>query len=170
MRKQETRYSIISKYYAEHVEDVRTFVRSRIGNSAEAADIVQNAFLRLLTLDAVLTSSTLASLVYTVVRNMITDYYRHRRAVDEYMNFAGNRAERCIPGSLVYSVAEIYGILESGMARLTENQRRIYRMSLYDGMGVSDISETLNMKYKTVESRLGMARKEIRQYVTLMFA
>lgn len=170
MKKQETKFSIISEYYALHVEEVRTFVRSRTGNRDEADDIVQNVFLRLLSADGVLTPNTLASLVYTIARNMIFDYYRHRRSVEEYINFAGDGARGTVAESSVYSATEIHELLERGMARLNDSQRNIYRMNICEGLPVSDISKTLNMKYKTVESRLGLARKEIRQYMARMLA
>lgn len=170
MKKQQTQYNVISEYYAEHVSELRIFVSSRIKATDEAEDIVQNIFLKLLTANDVLTPNTLASLVYTMARNMIYDYYRHRRAVEEYISFA-DRSDRCSCSvQSVYSAAEIHELLERGIATLKESQRRVYRLNVYDGMPVSDISKTLNMNYKTVESKLGMARKEIRRYITRMLA
>ena len=170
MKRQEAKFSIISEYYSAHVDEVRAFVVSRIKDVAEAADIVQNIFLRLLTSDGILTPNTLGCLVYTIARNMVFDYYRHRRSVEEYMSFVGNDDRGSASTSAVYSATEIHELLERGMATLKESQRRIYRMNVYDGLAVSDISKTLKMNYKTVESRLGMARKEIRQYMTRMLA
>jgi len=170
LKKQETQFRIISEYYAEHVRELRVFVGSRIKASDEAEDIVQNIFLKLLTADSVLTPNTLASLVLTIARNMIYDYYRHRRSVEEYISFAGRDSRRSLSAHAVYSAAEIHELLERGIATLKESQRRIYRMSIYDGLAVSDISKTLNMKYKTVENKLGLARKEMRRYMTRMLA
>lgn len=171
MKKQEAKYAIISGYYAEHVEDVRMFVESRIKNVVESEDIVQNIFLRLLSSDSILTESTLSSLVYTIARNMIYDYYRHRRSVEEYISFAGaDKHGFTTPESSVYSAREVHEMLERGIETLKESQRKIYRMNIYDGLPVSEISKTLNIKYKTVESKLGVARKEIRRFMERMFA
>jgi len=170
MKKQEAQFNIISEYYAEHVCELRTFVRARIKAADEADDIVQNIFLKLLTADSVLTPNTLASLVYTIARNMIYDYYRHKRSVEEFISFAGQDNRHDMTGQSVYSATEIHELLERGISTLKESQRRIYKLNIYDGLAVSDISKTLNMKYKTVESRLGMARKEIRRYMTRMLA
>lgn len=170
MKKQEVKYCVISDYYTHHVEEVRAFVGGRIRNQDEADDIVQNIFLRLLSADGILTPNTLASLVYTVARNMIYDYYRHRRSVEEYISFSSDSGRGFTSEASVYSATEIHEILERGIATLKESQRRIYRMNIYDGLAVSDISKTLNMKYKTVESKLGLARKEIRRYMSRMLA
>ena len=39
-----------------------------------------------------------------------------------------------------------------------------------DGLAVSEISKTLKMNYKSVENRLGLARREMRKYMTKMLA
>ena len=65
----------------------------------------------------------------------------------------------------VYSAREIMERIEHGLARLPENCREIYRMHIYGGMKVSEISQQLDEGYKSVEHRLGLARKTIRQYL-----
>jgi RNA polymerase sigma-70 factor (ECF subfamily) len=55
--------------------------------------------------------------------------------------------------------------LERGLARLPENCREIYRMHIYDGMKVGEISRALGEGYKSVEHRLGSARKAMRHYL-----
>ena len=56
---------------------------------------------------------------------------------------------------------------ENGLARLPENCREVYRLHIYGGMKVSEISQQLNEGYKSVENRLGTARKAIRQYLKM---
>ena len=55
--------------------------------------------------------------------------------------------------------------LERGLARLPENCREVYRLHVYGGMKVSEISLRLGEGYKSVEHRLGTARKAMRQYM-----
>ena len=55
--------------------------------------------------------------------------------------------------------------LQKSMARLDEKSCKIYRMSMEEGKKVSEIADCLNIKYKTVENRLSMARKEVRHYM-----
>lgn len=170
MKKQDVKYSVISEYYEQHVDDVRAYVRSRIKDADEANDIVQNVFLKLLSSDTIVTANTLASLVYTMARNMIIDYCRHYQYVEEYMRYSSLNDDRVLNEATVYSVKEIYELVENGIATLKESQRKIYRMNLYEGLPVSDISKSLNLKYKTVENKLGIARKEIRKYIGRMLA
>ena len=72
--------------------------------------------------------------------------------------------------SSVYAPAEITELLERGMARLSPKSRHIYAMNVMEGMRVAEISDTLGETYKSVENRLGAARKEIRSYMRRMLA
>lgn len=78
MEKLETKFTTIGKYYAEHFNDLRAFVVSRIKETEYADDIVQNVFIKLLSIDKILTEESLSNLVYTITRNLIYDYYRHK--------------------------------------------------------------------------------------------
>ena len=68
---------------------------------------------------------------------------------------------------LTYKIA---WLLEQGMARLTAKQREIYCMNVYGGMKVAEISDELRVSYKSVEHRLGDARREVRSYMRRMLA
>lgn len=170
MKNQEIKYSAIEEYYRKHFDDLRSYVGNKVQYSEDADDIVQNVFLRLLSSDNILTQNTLDSLVYTIARNLIYDFYRHRQSVNEYMGYISLKQDNSVSTSSVYSIREIHELVEHGMARLCESQRKIYRMNIYDGLAVSEISKTLNMNYKSVENKLGTARKEVRRYVAKMLA
>lgn len=171
METQEKKFSIIADYYSHHYDEVLGFVSKRMMYAEGAEDIVQNVFMRLLRTDKMITPITLPCLVYTTARNLLIDYWRHRRSVEEYEHFIVQLgASDDLDVASVYSAAEITEILERGIARLTDHQRTIYRMNVYEGKKVSEISETLHLTYKSVENRLGSARKEIRQYMKRMLA
>lgn len=171
MKKLETKFTIIGKYYAEHFNDLHAFVVSRIKETDSADDIVQNVFIKLLSIDNMLTEDTLSRLVYTIARNLIYDYYRHKKYVNDYSYYIGTKTDvnNC-DDSYKYSIDELIEVLDCGIQRLNENQRKIYRMNVFEDLAVSEISKTLNMNYKSVENKLGSARKVIRKYMSKMLA
>ena len=156
-------YALITEYYISHRDELLAFVSSRLGGSDFAEDIVQNVFLKLLTTDKMISEVTLPSLVYTIARNLITDYYRRHTNYEEYEHYI--KSQDLSSQESVFSVREITERLERGLARLPENCREIYRMHIYGGMKVSEISQELGEGYKSVEHRLGFARKAMRQYL-----
>ena len=171
MEKQQSKYGLIADYYSEHYEELKAFVAKRILYSYVAEDIVQNVFLRLLSSDKMITPITMPNLVYTVARNLIYDYWRHRKSIEEYEHYLKTSDNNDgMDVQSVYSAVEINEILERGIARLSDRQQVVYRMNIHEGLQVSEISERLHINYKNVENRLGSARKQIRHYMERMLA
>ena len=167
MKDRETDFSVIADYYKKHYEEVQLFVAKQLKQRGqEAEDIVQNVFLRLMTMGRMITPVTLPCLVYTMVRNLICDDWRHHQCITEYEHYikGGQDGLDCDPMS-VYSAAETLEILERGITRLTAKQRQVYRLHIYKGMKVGEISKALDMRYKSTEHRLGTARREVRAFV-----
>lgn len=171
MEEQQRKKRIISDYYTAHYDELLGFVNKQVKNADDAEDIVQNVFLRLLNTDKMISIITLPCLVYTVARNLIFDHWRRHRIFDEYEHYLQSSThDDDIDVASIYSATEITEILERGIARLSNNQRQVYRMNFFDDLPVSVISKNLNLNYKSVEHRLGSARKEVRQYVARMLA
>ena len=171
MEEQQRKKRIISDYYTAHYDELLGFVNKQVKNADDAEDIVQNVFLRLLNTDKMISIITLPCLVYTVARNLIFDHWRRHKIFDEYEHYLQSSThDDDIDVASIYSATEITEILERGIARLSDNQRQVYRMNFFDDLPVSVISKTLNLNYKSVEHRLGSARKEVRQYVVRMLA
>ena len=141
------------------------YASTRLGDSDEAEDLVQNSFLRILTTDKMLTEQTLPALVFTVCRNQVNDYFRRRAFRHEYEHYIQGSNDRGMSMESVFYAADIVEVMERGMIRIPENCRNIYRMHILGGMRVSEISEQTGEKYKTVENRLGLARKQMRNYL-----
>ena len=164
-------YSLIEQYYRCHFEELKAFASKHLGYADIAGDMVQTVFLRLLSSQKMISTVTLPCLVYTSLRHLICDYWRRKRHYDEYEHDIRQcGASGTTSSESVYSVAEINAMLERGMERLSDKQRKVYQLSVYDGMKVADICQTLQLNYKCVESRLGQARKEMRTYMRRMLA
>ena len=157
--------NLIETYYRDHRDELLAFVSSRLGGAVEAEDIVQNVFLRLLTTDKMITEITLPALTYTIARNLISDYYRRRNTYEEFEHYIKRSSDDYSSMESVISAKELTELLERGLARVPENYREIYRMHIYGGMKVGEISQTLGEGYKSVEHRLGVARKALRSFL-----
>ena len=160
--------NLIETYYRNHRDELLAFVSSRLGGAVEAEDIVQNVFLRLLTTDKMITEITLPALTYTIARNLISDYYRRRNTYEEFEHYIKRSSDdysSMESMESVISAKELTELLERGLARVPENCREIYRMHIYGGMKVGEISQTLGEGYKSVEHRLGAARKALRSFL-----
>ena len=160
-----TKHTLITNYYIAHRDELLAYAGSRLGDSYLAEDIVQNVFLRLLTSDKMISEITLPALVFAMTRNQVYDYFRHHSAVEQYEHYIKGVCSELTSDESILSAREVMEQLERGLARLPENCREIYRMHIYDGMKVGEISRELGEGYKSVEHRLGSARKAMRQYL-----
>ncbi len=156
---------LISNYYIVHRDELLAFAGSRLGGNSVAEDILHDVFFRLLTTDKMLSDETLPALVYTMLRNQIADYYRRRTTIEQYEHFIKTGSNDGTSPESVYSVQEVIAHLERGLARLPEKCREVYRLHIYGGMKVSEISQQTGEAYKRVEHQLGIARKAMRQYM-----
>ena len=158
-------YKVIEDYYRAHRGELVAFVSARLHDLAEAEDIVQETFLRLLDGNRLISEVTLPNLTYTLCRNMVADWYRRhgvwQDAKHELTRSAGNgdSAERLL------SMHEMHLHFERGLARVPEDCRELYRMHIYGEMPVRDICRETGQPYKSVEYRLGLARKQVRNYL-----
>ena len=164
-----SKHQLIINYYTSHCDELLVFVSSRLRGAAEAEDIVQDVFLRLLASNKMITEVTMPALVYTVARNLITDYYRRHTTYEQYEHYLKNTDETVDSAESVLSIREITEQLERGLARVPEDCREIYRLHLYGGMKISEISLRLGEGYKRVEHQLGTARRAVR-HALLKFA
>ena len=160
-------FELLETYYADHRDELLTFVSSRLGGSYIAEDLVQDVFMRLMISDKLITETTLPCLVYTVTRRLICDYYRRRSTREEFEHNIKRGESEDTSMESVISARELTERLERGLARIPENCREIYRLHIYGGMKVSEISQHLGEGYKSVEHRLGTARKEMRRYLAV---
>ena len=118
----------LTNYYITHRDELLAYASSRLGNSVEAEDLVQNVFLRLLTSDRMITEVTLPALVYTIARNLITDFYRRRTHFDDYEHYLKNTDSIEESAESILSIRDITEQLERGLARVPENCREITRL------------------------------------------
>ena len=164
-----TNNQLISNYYAEHRDELVSFIAVRTASVADAEDMVQDIFLRLLrdkhtTLLPSLTSNP-SPLLYTMAYHAVSDYYRRRRVCKEYEHYIlkSDLGYGMSDVESIYSANQIMERMERSLARLPKACCEIYRLHIYAGMKVSDIAQELSLPYKQVENRLGQARKAVRQ-------
>ena len=158
---------LLSNYYLMHRDELVSFIAVRTLDAIEAEDIVQDIFLRLLRGQHLITPQTLPSLLHTMARHAVSDYYRRRHVCEAYEHYIQTSDFRLQTSDddteSIFSAQQLMERMERSLARLPKACCEIYRLHIYDGMKVSDIAQELSLPYKQVENRLGQARKAVRQ-------
>ena len=154
---------LLADYYSQHRDEIVGFVAVRVGDADVAKDVVQDVFFRLLCSDRLISPTTLPALVFTMVRNAVTDWFRRRRIREEYEHYIIGTGDDSDSIDSVISVRELMERMERTLARLAPECREVYHLHIYGGMQVRQIAEETHQPYRAVEYRLGQARKEVRR-------
>ena len=154
---------LLADYYSQHRDEIVGFVAVRVGDADVAQDVVQDVFFRLLCSDRLISPTTLPALVFTMVRNAVTDWFRRRRIREEYEHYIIGTGDDSDSMDSVISVRELMERMERTLARLAPECREVYHLHIYGGMQVRQIAEETHQPYRAVEYRLGQVRKEVRR-------
>ena len=154
---------IIAAFYTVHQKELVNFATSRLGNREEAEDLVQDAFIKMMTFEGIINEATIKSFAYTITANKVKDVLRRRifrHQMEESkkyeMELQHSNAERLV------EYHDALRIVNAGISRLSPVCAKVYRMSLYDDMTAGDIAEELQVSKRTIESQLFTSRKQMR--------
>lgn len=157
---------LIVHAYDEYYASIQQYIAYRINHKYDAEDLAQDVFVRLLDYKQMLRPETVRYFIYTIARNMVTDYIRRyykRQEIDyflyETLPVTSNETEEKL---LADNIAE----LEHLKVQAFPAQRKaVYTLNRYEEQSVPEIAELLNLSRRTVENHLFLGRKEVRAYM-----
>ena len=147
--------SIIVDSYIEYYSRVVDFITYRINNRCEAEDLAQDVFVRLMEYKQILCEATVKHFIYTISRNIVTDYLRRYYKAREISSYLYDQTSSCTNETEETVLANDISLLE----------KKIYYLTRFKGLSSVEIATRLNVGKRTVECHLFMARKEMRTYL-----
>jgi RNA polymerase sigma-70 factor (ECF subfamily) len=144
-----------------------SFLKQRVGNPADAEEILQAAFVKGVEKSAsIRDDETVISWFYRLLRNAVTDYYRHknveRRALGrvEEMFDEAKLPDPAIESAICQCV---HGLLPTIKAEYGDLLRRVDM----DGESVAEVAQAMGRTANNVRVKLRRARKALRTQVEL---
>lgn len=156
----------LTETYTTYRPLVFRYIYRKLNGCMETEDLVQDAFLRLLEYRSMLRPETVRSFLYTIVRNLVTDYLRRHYKKQEVM--------ACMCEGLSASVEDMESAVmakdlscqeERRVSQLSPKVRAVYSMSRFEGKSALEIAEELSIPKRTVEGYLLAGRKSVREYM-----
>ena len=136
---------VIADAYTGCYDLIFRYIYNKINNRERAEDLTQDTFLRLLSYRDMfyLNIDTIKYFVYTIARNLVTDYLRR-----------------------YYKEQEINAyLLETVRTSVDDVENKLYAMNRFQYKTAFEISTELRISPRTVENHLLISRKEIRTYI-----
>jgi RNA polymerase sigma factor (sigma-70 family) len=156
-----THASHLSTLYSEHHGWLYGWLRGKLGNRAEAADLAQDTFLRLLGKRDAESLREPRGYLATIARGLLIDRYRRQALEHAYLEALAQQAEpvsMCAEthAIIIETLLAIDRLLDSLGART----RAIFLLAQIEELSYVDISRRLGMSLPTVKKHLVRAYTE----------
>ena len=146
----------VKSIYDAHHGWLECWLRKRLGNASDAADIAQDTFVRVLAREMAIREPR--AMLTTIAQGMVANLYRRRdielayeRALTAWPEQRAMSPEtRAI---MLETLVEIDALLDS----LPPLVREAFLLSQLDGMGQADIAERLGISLATVKRHIAKA-------------
>lgn len=141
--------------YRDHSGWLRGWLRKRLSNSADAADLAQDTFIRVMVARTASSLQQPRHYLTTIARGLVIDLYRRRSVEQAYLDVLMSRPEVHAPSAETRAV-----ILESLLAidrmldGLGQRTRQIFLAVQLDGLTYEKAAERFDVSVTTVRKHL----------------
>ena len=150
--------------YNTYSQTLRNFIYYKCGDTQQAEDIVQNAFVKLWNNCSKIVFDRSKSFLYTVAKNEFLNEIAHKKIKLQHQVFLVDDRTNETPEFLLEE-QEFSKKLKRVIANLPERQREVFLLSRIDKKKYSEISEIVGITVKAVEKRMSLALITLREQI-----
>lgn len=155
--------SIFSSFFKNHVVSLRNYLIYKFGQTDQADDLVQDAFIKLWQNCTDVPLEKAKSYLYTLVNNASLNLIAHEKVKLRYNETQAQVTIENKSPEFILEEEQFKNQLLTAIERLNEPQRIAFLMHRIDGKKYSEIAEILNISVKAVEKRIHLALNELRK-------
>lgn len=156
--------SVFQKVYNELNKEVWRFIYYRCGDSAQADDLVQDAFIKLWQNCAKTPMGSAKSFLFTITRNAFLNEVAHKKVVLNHAKLQPSRVDNESPEHILEQ-KEFNDKIKIAISNLTEGQRTAFLLNRVEGKKYTEIATILDISVKAVEKRMSLALKTLRKEI-----
>ncbi|MCB5185740.1 sigma-70 family RNA polymerase sigma factor [Methylobacillus gramineus] len=138
--------------YSDHHSWLNGWLRKKIGNSFDAADLTHDTFMRVLTNSDVASLREPRAFLTTVASGLLSNFYRRKKIEQSYLDALALLPAQDIPSPelrviILETLLEIDALLDG----LPGDVRKAFLWSQLDGLSQADIARQLGVSISTVK-------------------
>lgn len=156
-------HQAINQLYSHHHSWLQGWLRKRLGNAADAADLAQDTFVRLLSSapGEPLNLTTPRAYLATIANRLTINLYRRRSLEQAYLAALAHIPEELAP-SLEHQalVLEALDEVDRVLAVLPAKARQAFLMAQLEGYTQEEIASRLGISVRSVQRHLARAFEE----------
>ena len=171
----------ISEVVRREQSRLRRFIRRRVPDPADAEDILQDVFYRLVEANRLLMPiDHVAGWLFRVARNRITDLFR-KKMPERFADIAAAEADEALPAfddllpspdagpDALYARQVLLDEIEVAIDELPVEQRAVFVAHEFEGRSIKAIAEAGGVSINTVLSRKRYAVRRLRARLQAMY-
>ena len=145
--------------YRDHRGWLEGWLRRRMGNACDAADLSQDTFLRLLASSQRITDlHEPRAYLLTVGKRLLSNFYQRRTLEQAYLNALASLPEDCVPSpEQRWILLETLQALDELLDGLPTAVRRAFLWSQLEGLTYQQIAERLKVSDRTIKRYMAQA-------------
>lgn len=143
--------------FNQHSQTLRNYIYYKCGDTQQAEDIVQEAYIKLWQNCAKVIFNKAKSYLFTVANNHFLNEVAHKKVVLDHQkqnNYTNSTSET---PQFILEEKEFHEKLTKAIADLPEKQREVFLLSRIDKKKYSEIADIVGISVKAVEKRMSKA-------------
>lgn len=154
----------INYIWKEYHDQLLDFIRKRVKDDADADDILQEVFIKILSkVDTLKDSDKLKNWLYQITRNTINDHYRLQQKGKNIEEPFDLQEEDADENTSMKAAESWIGLYIDG---LPDNYREVVIMSELKGYSIADIAKNLDLSYTNARARVHRGRQALKKNLT----
>jgi len=150
--------SAVNDLYCEHHGWLNGWLRKRLGNAFDAADLTQDTFVRVINARSALDIREPRPYLSRIAKGLLIDLFRRRSLEQAYLEALASLPEALQPSLeeqaiLLQALVEIDRLLQG----LGPKVKQVFMLSQFDGLTYPQIAEHLNISVRSVNNYMAKA-------------
>ena len=150
--------SAVNDLYCEHHGWLNGWLRKRLGNAFDAADLTQDTFVRVIKARSALDIREPRPYLSRIAKGLLIDLIRRRSLEQAYLDALATLPEALQPSLeeqaiLLQALVEIDRLLQG----LGPKVKQVFMLSQFDGLTYPQIAEQLNISVRSVNNYMAKA-------------
>lgn len=149
----------VAQLYRDHHGWLSVWLRRKLGNSFDAADLAHDTFVRLMAGRRRTDVGTEPRALLThIAKGLVVDHWRRRALEETYLAALAQLPEQQAPSPEARAlILETLRAIDTALRTLSAKTREIFLMSQFDGMGYDAIAQSLGVSLSTVKRHVQAA-------------
>ncbi|GLH33227.1 MULTISPECIES: sigma-70 family RNA polymerase sigma factor [Pseudomonas] len=150
--------SAVNHLYCEHHSWLNGWLRKRLGNAFDAADLTQDTFVRVIKARSALDIREPRPYLSRIAKGLLIDLFRRRSLEQAYLETLAALPQAQHPSLeeqaiMLQALVEIDRLLQG----LGPKVRQVFMLSQFDGLTYPQIAEQLNISVRSVNNYMAKA-------------